>query len=240
MKNTAVITALLGVIAGILLAPLVLADSHDDAKATILKKFPELINADVTESPIEGLYEVRLGAQVTYVSADARYLIEGQIINVNTGQNLTEARRMEVRAEAVDQLGDSSMIVFGPSSAKHTVTVFTDIDCGYCRKLHREINDYNDEDIRVRYLFFPRSGPNTESWNKADRVWCSVDRNAALTAAKAGKPLSAEDCGATPVAQHYELGRKFGIRGTPAIVLESGEIVPGYVPASELAAQLAK
>jgi len=240
MKNTVIIAALFGLVVGTLFGPLAQADGHDDAKATILEKFPELISADISESPIAGLYEVRLGAQVTYVSADAKYLLEGQIIDVNSGENLTESRRQLVRAAALDKVGDSSMVVFGPASAKHTITVFTDIDCGYCRKLHREIDDYNEADIRVRYMFFPRSGPNTESWYKADEVWCAVDRNTALTAAKAGKTFESEECGATPVAQHYELGRKFGIRGTPAIVLESGEIVPGYVSASELSAELMK
>ncbi len=116
--------------------------------------------------------------------------------------------------------------------------MFTDIDCGYCRKLHREIADYNDKGIRVRYLFFPRSGPATASWFKAEEVWCAEDRNSALTTAKAGGMVESDDCGATPVPQHYELGRTFGIQGTPAIIADTGELIPGYVSAAELSRYL--
>ena len=241
MKNILLIFAV-GLLATLPVAGIA-GDEVTEASTRIREKFPELDDASIVPTPIAGLYEVRVGAMVTYVTGDGGYLIEGQIIDVNSGVNLTEERRKTVRAEAVEQVGESSMIVFGPASAEHTVTVFTDIDCGYCRKLHREMADYNANDIRVRYMFFPRSGPETDSWEKADQVWCSEDRNTALTNAKAGKPVGLqsddlEACGVTPVAQHYDLGRRFGIRGTPAIVLGSGEILPGYIPARELAAQL--
>jgi thiol:disulfide interchange protein DsbC len=130
------------------------------------------------------------------------------------------------------------MVSFGPANAEHTITVFTDVDCTYCRKLHQEMDQFNDQSIRVRYLFYPRHGPGSEGWKKADAVWCSEDQQAAMTRAKRGENIEGKDCGATPVASHYEMGNRVGVRGTPAILLESGQLISGYVPANELATYL--
>jgi len=210
------------------------ADQDEAAKAKILESFPELEFDDIGPSPIPGLYEVQLGSSVSYITSDGRYLIRGDIYDSVTEENLTEVRRTSVRVRAVDNVGENSMIIFEPEQVKHTITVFTDIDCGYCRKLHRQIDDYNERGIKVRYLFFPRSGPDTMSWFKADHVWCADDRNSALTRAKAGEAVQSDGCGTTPVQQHYLLGRAFGITGTPAIVVDTGELIPGYVAPDEL------
>lgn len=202
------------------------------------KDFPELRTEQISPAPVPGLYEIRIGAQVAYVSADGRYLVRGDIIELGTERNVTETRRGLARLAALDDIGEQHMIVFTPKQVKHTINVFTDIDCGYCRKLHREIEQYLSRGIRVRYLFFPRSGPNTESWSKAKAVWCSADRNTALTRAKRGEVLKAPACGGTAIEQHYALGISFGLQGTPAIITDSGELLPGYVPAPELAAHL--
>jgi thiol:disulfide interchange protein DsbC len=132
------------------------------------------------------------------------------------------------------------MIVFKPKDGKvkHTVTVFTDVDCGYCRQFHREIDKVTALGIEVHYLFFPRTGPNTESWEKAERVWCAPDRNAALTKAKLGGDLPKPTCGNTPVEDHWSLGRKIGVRGTPSMFSESGELIGGYLPPATLAKAL--
>lgn len=192
----------------------------------------------ITPSPIPGLFELRIGPQVAYVSADGRYMVRGDLIEVKTDTNLTEARRSAARLAAIEDLGEAKMIVFSPPQVKHTISVFTDIDCGYCRKLHKQINDYLADGIRVRYLFFPRSGPNTDSWAKAEKVWCSADRKAALTRSKLGEVITAKDCSPTPVQQHYSLGLTFGVQGTPAIITDTGELLPGYVPPGELAEYL--
>ena len=156
----------------------VLADEQGDlARRNIIAQYPELSASDIVSTPVEGLYEVRIGAQVSYVTGDGHYLIEGDIYDMETDENLTESRRSSVRLDSIEDVGESSMIVFEPEDVKHTITVFTDIDCGYCRKLHREIDGYNALGIKVRYMFFPRSGPETESWFKAENVWCSEDRN---------------------------------------------------------------
>lgn len=213
----------------------VLADKQDDlARQKIIEQYPELSATDIVPMPVEGLYEIRIGAQVSYITGDGRYLIQGDIYHVETDENLTEKRRTSVRLDSIEDVGESSMIVFEPEQVKHTITVFTDIDCGYCRKLHREMEGYNALGIKVRYMFFPRSGPQTESWFKADSVWCSEDRNSALTQAKSGIVIEAQECELTPVAQHYMLGKSFGIRGTPAIIADTGEMIGGYVPPDEL------
>ena len=130
------------------------------------------------------------------------------------------------------------MVVFSPPQPKYTVTVFTDVDCPYCRALHSQIADYNKLGVRVRYVFFPRSGPGTESWHKAEQIWCSTDRKAALTQAKLGKALSAKVCANTPVEQEYELGKAVGLEGTPGIVAANGTMVGGYLPPDKLVEQL--
>jgi thiol:disulfide interchange protein DsbC len=214
------------------------ADADQEARDAIIASLPEISAEDIQPSPVNGLYEVQTGSQVAYISADGQFLIQGDIFNVETEVNLTESRRSVGRLGAVEDLGESSMLVFSPEEVRHTITVFTDIDCGYCRKLHRQIADYNESGIKVRYLFYPRSGPNTDSWHKAENVWCADDRNTALTQAKAGAVIDSEDCGETPVGSHYALGQSFGIRGTPAILTDSGELIGGYLPPDELLSHL--
>jgi thiol:disulfide interchange protein DsbC len=210
-------------------------------QAMIAERIPGVSPEQVTPAPVPGLYEVRLGSKIVYVTADARYLVEGEIVDLSTNENVTEARRENLRRTVIAGVDEASMIVFAPPRYTDTITVFTDIDCGYCRKLHRQIADYNAKGIRVRYMAFPRSGPGTASWKEAERVWCSPDRRAALTKAKLGEKLSAPDCKAgAAVAQHFNIGRDFGLQGTPAIVLESGELIGGYLEPAELAKYLAE
>ena len=224
---------MLTVLAGLLTTAVAVAE--DDPRAGIAEMLPGIEAKDVRESPLPGIYEVTLGAQVVYVSADRKYLLKGDIIDLATNESLTEARRDELRRTQLASLDETSMISFGPDDAAHTITVFTDIDCTYCRKLHQEVGQFNEQSIRVNYLFYPRHGPGSESWAKAEAVWCSADQQSAMTRAKRGEQIKVEECGATPVAAHYELGNRVGVRGTPAILLDNGQLISGYVPANELA-----
>lgn len=215
---------------------LVQAGMKEDSKkikAMLAKQMPDLKVTEVNKTPLKGIYEVVMPPQIFYVSADANYVVSGNIINAKTGENLTLPQRDKVRAQAVDMLGEDSMIVFAPKKTKHTVTVFTDIDCGYCRKLHKEIEAYNKLGIKVRYTAYPRAGIGSDSYKKAVSVWCAKDRKKAMTKAKNGQTIADKDC-KSPILAHYKMGEKLGIQGTPAIVLESGQIVPGYVPAERL------
>jgi len=207
-----------------------------DNRAAIAKKLSGLKVEDVRISPVNGVYEITRGSDVSYVSSDGKYAIVGDMIDLDSDANLSENRRRTIRQQMIDTVPESEMLVFSPKDPKYTITVFTDVDCGYCRKLHSQIAEYNRLGIRVRYLFFPRSGPDTESWHKAEAVWCSPNRNEALTKAKKGEDITAKDCGAnTIVARDYELGQKLSVEGTPAIILSTGEMLPGYAPPGQLA-----
>jgi thiol:disulfide interchange protein DsbC len=225
--------------AGIGLVGPALADEAATVKAAVAKALPEVKIDSVAPAPITGLYEVMIGGQIIYVTADARYFVDGRIVDLKTREDLTEPRMAAVRKGAVEALGEDQMIIFGNAKANHTVTVFTDIDCPYCAKMHSQVKQYEDEGIRVRYLLYPRAGAKSPSYNEAVSVWCADDRNQALTDAKAGKTIPAKTCD-NPVDEHMALGRKVGISGTPAIMLESGEIIPGYVEPKRLAQTIAR
>lgn len=209
-----------------------------EARAELAKKIPGAKAEELRPSPITGMYELMRGTDVAYVSTDGKYVIAGDLYELASNDNLSETRRRDVRLKMLAGVPESEMLVFAPREPKHTITVFTDVDCGYCRKLHSQIGEYNRLGIRVRYLLYPRSGPNSESWDKAVEVWCSPRRNEALTRAKRGDELDVKPCGKSPVERHYELGQAFAIRGTPAIILSDGEILPGYVPPAVLAQHL--
>jgi thiol:disulfide interchange protein DsbC len=189
-------------------------------------------------SPVHGVYEISRGAEISYVTADGRYAFAGDLIDVDGDTNVSENRRRTIRARMIQAVPESEMLVFSPKDPKYVVTVFTDIDCGYCRRLHSQIAEYNKLGIGVRYLFFPRSGPNTDSWYKAESVWCSANRNDALTRAKNGEEIKVSKCPTDIVKRDFELGLKLDVDGTPAIFLASGEVLPGYAPPNKLARYL--
>jgi thiol:disulfide interchange protein DsbC len=203
-------------------------------RAAVAKRIPGVSADNVRRSLVPGVLEVSRGAEVFYVTADARYVFAGDLYDLVDENNISEKRRREARTALLGTVPESQMIVFGPSAAKYTVTVFTDIDCGFCRKLHAEMAKYNELGIRVRYLFYPRTGPGSESWQKAVSVWCSKDRNEAMNRAKRGDDLPAGRCGKTPVDRDFEIGQDMVVTGTPAIVLPNGDMVPGYRAAPAL------
>jgi thiol:disulfide interchange protein DsbC len=203
-------------------------------RARVVAKLPGAEPSDVAASPIPGLYEVTMGGLIAYVSADGKYLVSGNVYDLDSQVNLTATRRNAARAKALAAISESNMIVFGPPSAKMTVTVFTDIDCGFCRKFHSQIAEINKAGVRVRYLFFPRTGPDTESWVKAEQVWCATDRRDALSRAKRGEAVKAKSCGDAAIKTQYELGSDLGVEGTPAIFTQNGDYIGGYLSPAEL------
>jgi thiol:disulfide interchange protein DsbC len=223
-----------------LAAPAPQTSAKTDPRVAIASRIPGTRPEEFRASPIQGIYELTRGSEIAYVTADGKYGISGDLYDLAANDNLTEQHRRDTRTQALGAIPESEMLIFGPKDPKYTITVFTDVDCAYCRQLHSEIAEYNRLGIRVRYLFYPRSGPNTESWTKAEEVWCSDNRNEALTRAKLGQDLKVKPCANNPVARDYALGRDFGLQGTPAIILASGEMLPGYVPPAMLAQQLRK
>jgi thiol:disulfide interchange protein DsbC len=215
------------------------AAKADDIRARIAKRL-EIKVEDVRPAPVEGLYEVRSGTEVGYVSTDGRFYIDGDVFDMGSKHNLTEEVRKKGRLALMARIQDADAIVFAPKGkAQHTVTVFTDVDCVHCRRMHSEIAELNRLGIRVRYLMFPRGGPGSESWDEAQSVWCAADRKDALTRAKRGEKLPAGKC-ETPIAAQYQLGRELGISGTPGIVTDTGDLLAGYADAAYLAAYLAE
>lgn len=224
-----------------LISGLVIAKSPEDVRASLLKARPGLPIETIAESPIKGMYTVNLkgGQQVLHITDDGVFFIAGDLYQVTEAElvNVTESSRNGKRKELLDSLDESEMLVYAPEKRLKTVTVFTDIDCTYCRKLHQEVPALNELGIAVRYLAYPRAGISSGSYDKLVSAWCADDPQAALTDAKAGKQIPAKTC-ANPVAKHYRLGSSFGVNGTPALVLEDGELLPGYMPAAALAAKL--
>ncbi len=211
----------------------------DEVPATVNSALKKLIPTEtpdrVTASPIKGLYEVAYGTTIFYISEDGKYLLQGDLIDVADRKNLTSFTRRAARGDIAKSIKKEDTIVFAPKDKKadHVVYVFTDIDCPYCRKLHNEIGDYNKAGIEVRYLMYPRAGIGSPSYQKAVDVWCAKDRAAALTKSKAGEAVPKGSC-KNPIKEQMALGEEVGVTGTPAILLQTGDLIPGYRPAADL------
>lgn len=228
---------------GWLIASLVLivpvAEAQDAALPTreeIAAKLKNVAASDLTDSVLDGFYEVSVGSRVGYISVDGRFLIEGEVYDLETSRNITEDSRAEARVDLLGGVDPEQMIVFSPADrpVEHTITIFTDVDCGYCRQFHREIDQVLARGIEVHYLFYPRTGPDTESWSKAERVWCAADQQTALTNAKLGGPIPDLGCTNNPVAAQYDLGHQVGVTGTPSIYTAGGIHIGGYLPPDQL------
>jgi len=233
IRMTRVLSAWLVALSTVLLMGNAVADEIPQAvKDRLSVVIPSTPPDSLRPSAMSGLYEATYGPRVFYISGDGKYLLRGDLIDLEKRQNLTETRLRDVRLSSVNKF-TNSMIVFGPEDAKHTVTVFTDINCGYCAKMHREMADYNNLGIRVRYLAYPRQGVPSETYDGMVSVWCNTDQHQAMTDAKAGRRVTQSTCD-NKVGEHYRLGGALGVRGTPTIILENGDVMPGYAPAAEL------
>jgi len=212
-------------------------DDVDKLKRALARTMPNVRPSSITKAPIDGLFQVVVGTQVVYMSVDAKYMIEGDLYNLVTSENVSEGAKSSIRLAAINELGSDKMVVYTPENVKETITVITDIDCPYCRRLHNEIPEYMEEDVQVRYIFMPLKG--AADMKKTISVWCSDDQQLALDIAKAGGEIEVKSC-YNPINEHLKLARELGVRGTPAIVLEDGQLLPGYVPVKKLVAELRK
>ena len=207
------------------------------ARAAILQVNPDLRIDSVGDAPLKGFQQVIVGGQVVYVSDDGRYLMQGALYDIAGKRDLSEDAMAGLRRELLKSMPVSDRIVFAPASPKYTVTVFTDVECGYCRKLHGEIAEYNRQGIAVQYVAFPRMGMGSADFRKMEAVWCAPDRKRALTDAKNDRPVPERRC-TSPVAMQYTLGQRMGLTGTPMILAEDGTQLGGYVPPAQLRAEL--
>jgi len=206
----------------------------EQARARVAEMFETIDPEHVNPSPIDGWFTVQKGSVVAYISADGRYLLQGDLIDLDQQVNLSELSRTDARRDLVNALEDEESILFAPDEVKHAVTVFTDVDCTYCRKLHAEIDQYMSHGIAVRYVLYPRNGPASRAWTTSEEVLCASDPGRALTAAKLGQKFESSRCSTSMLTRHYTLGQDIGLSGTPAIVLEDGTLISGYVNAAML------
>ena len=215
------------------------ADTRESLRSRLKEARPQLDISSIRDTPVSGIYEVISGGGVYYVSADARYLFSGDLINLEEGRNLTDDRRADLAHEVVGELDRSDMVVFEPSNgpAENHLTVFTDHTCPYCQRLHEDVlTMVQDHPVEVRYAMFPRAGGDSSAADTMRDIWCADDPAGAMTAAKAGRsvPSSGSDC-STPLDAHLQAAKAIGVRGTPYIVVgDDGPIVPGYRPQKEL------
>ena len=194
---------------------------------------PDRLPDSVVATPVAGLYEVTFGTQVVYLFEDGQHLLSGDLIDLDRGTNLTEDARKVGRKAVINGLDEAGMVVFSPSETISSITVFTDTECGYCVRLHNEIDQLLAAGVEVRYLGYPRAGVQSPSFDTLVSVWCSDDPQQAMTDAKSGRTVEPRSC-KTDIARHMEAAEGVGVRGTPTIVLQDGKTIPGYVPAGEL------
>lgn len=214
-------------------------NANERARQAIKTLNPQATVDYVGAAPLPGFREVIAGGQLLYVSDDGRYLMQGAVLDLQAQQDLMQSSvaLKKYRVELLKTVPQSERIVFAPPNTKYTVSVFTDIECGYCRKLHGEIAELNKLGVAVEYLAFPRMGLGSKDHQDMISVWCSSDRKRALTDAKAGKPVPGKDC-KNPVSMEYDLGQRMGVNGTPAIYAPDGTQLGGYLPPQALRAKL--
>ena len=198
---------------------------------------PNATTMAISETPIEGILQVQINSDIVYVTANGQYLLQGQIMDIATRTNITDQAKSGIRLGLLAGLNQDEQISFAPENPKYDLLVFTDIDCGYCRKLHNQIAEYNAEGIAIHYMAFPRAGVGSDSYDKFVSVWCAADQKEALTLAKNGAEPVPLKC-PNPVTDQYELGRQVGVTGTPALVTTDGTLIPGYMPPAQLRERL--
>jgi len=206
--------------------------------AEAVQKLNENLVVDyITPAPFAGFYEVITAGQVLYISEDGRYLMQGTPYDIVNQRAVPSERLTAYKQQALSSIAEAERIVFAAADEKHTIRVFTDTTCGFCRRLHQDMNELNQLGITVEYLAFPRGGPGSPGFDTMVSIWCADDRNAAMTAAKAGEEIEAKTCD-NPVQAHYQLGQQVGVNGTPAVFAEDGSQLGGYMPPAQLRAAL--
>ncbi len=219
------------------IAPNSQAQDYPEVSQAIQKLIPNAQQIAIAETPVPGVLEVQVDSDIIYLSADGNYLLQGRLFDLENRVDLTDRARSAVRRELLGTVSTAEQISFAPTNPEHSVIVFTDVDCGYCRKLHEQMAEYNELGIAIHYMMYPRAGIGSPSYDKAVSVWCSADQKTAMTQAKQGKEPVRRDCD-NPVESQYKLGQKIGMTGTPAIVTLDGTLIPGYVPPGALKQRL--
>ena len=209
----------------------------DAINRVVSKSLPRVHFDKARPAPVRGLCEALIDTQVFYVSEKGDFLFVGNLVSVKSGENLTLGRRNNIVKDIISEQDEKRMVVMEANNTKRTITVFTDVDCPYCSRLHDEVPQLTSKGVKVRYLLYPRNGLRSSTYRKSVSVWCADDRVKAIGIAKAGGKLKEKTCD-NPVAEHYKLGTRLGINGTPTLILDDGTRIGGYVPAARLLAAL--
>lgn len=222
--------------------------SPQEVKLYLEEKLKGMQITDIEQSPLEGFYQVFYAGELLYVSNDGEFLFTGKLLELADGRPVNhsqlaiakqDAKQAPLRAKAIAGIDESEMVVFKAKDEKFAVTVFTDVDCAYCRKLHKEVPQLNAQGVTIRYLAFPRAGIGSDAYNKLVSVWCADDRMSAMDEAKLQRKFGNNVC-ENPIAEQYNMTRVFNLSGTPALILPDGELIGGYIPANELYAHLSQ
>lgn len=223
--------------AGVLSAPAFAEDEFGAVEEQIRTLAPQAKSIAISETPVKDLLMVQIDGDIVYATSDGKYLVQGRMIDMETREDLTEGAKSEIRRDLLASVDESKQIVFAPDKPAYDLMVFTDIDCGYCRKLHAQMAEYNQQGIAIHYMAFPRAGVGSASYDKAVSVWCASDPREAITLAKAGEEPVPAQCD-NPIAEQYQLGRDLGVSGTPSLLTAEGQMIPGYVPPEQLRERL--
>lgn len=242
MKSLVKLSQLSIVAAGLMFGAAVAEPVKTEVQGEQIKKILQLqlnINANtVSKSPVEGFYQVFTDRGLLYVSTDGKQLLHGKLYSIENGvSDLTEQAYTGLRLQAIAEFEDSA-IVYKAKEEKYQVSVFTDITCGYCRKMHSEIQQFNDLGITIKYYAYPRGGLNSKTSRDLDVIWCDKDPEAAMTEAKRTGKVNGKACATSPVSKHFTMGSSFGVGSTPALVFDDGTLIPGYKPPKDLLAYL--
>lgn len=212
-------------------------DKTAELETKIRAMAPGIESIAISESPIAGILQIQVQNEIYYASSDAKYLLLGRIIDLDTRVNITDQAKSVLRKDLLDGLDVNQQITFSPPDPQFDLLVFTDIDCGYCQKLHSQINEYMAEGIAIHYAAFPRAGLASHSFEKFVSVWCADDQKLALTLAKSGEEPEVRQC-ENPISEQYELGNAIGVSGTPSMLTKDGTMIPGYMPPAQLKQRL--
>lgn len=205
----------------------------DEVEQRLAGLFGEEAGWVLASTPIEGLVQVTLGAEVFFLTEDGQFLVEGRLVNLDTRDDLSELARRDIRVQLLEDFDTSTLISYGPENADYELLIFTDTDCGYCRRLHGLIEDYNALGIKVSYAAYPRAGIGSSTYNDLVSVWCSDHPEAAMDRAQTGQSIQPRQCDA-PVGAHYQLGQQLGLGGTPTLLTPFGDMILGIVQPADL------
>lgn len=229
----------IALVASLLAGPALAADQYDELRKRLGGAFNGAEVTKIEKTPVPSLVEVEIdGVERLYSSIDGRYILSGDMfetVAVGGVVNLSEKKLEGLREKGIAALDDGDMITFAAKQQKAEVYVFTDTSCGYCQRLHQQMSGYNSQGITIHYLAFPRGGMGTEAADTLRAIWCESDQQGAMTEAKLNGVTAKPKAGCKdPVASQYELGNRFGVRGTPAIFTASGRQIGGYLSPADM------